>query len=654
MLLMPERRRFFSKDQPYSFRALHPNRALRCFGEVFRRSAFEKVADKPAVLFDLKTDAHEAVDQVEEGGMPERRRFFLKDQPDLFRAVHPNRVLRCFGEVFSRSAFETAAAKATSQLSPAGLLDANNDAHEAADQVYYACQQVERVGAFLSHVWAADRGLKVLALYYYLNIESAVIASVGAWIVTICIMVIINGPFGMNAQPGMLMVFLGVPMLVFVVVLFCGHMVRVPIQTMWLDKLSIHQTRKDLQIKGVTAIPEFVAKSDRMIVLWSDTYFERLWCNAEVASFAAINGAARLDMLPLWFAPWIIVTMTLNVVSIIVSSKLFVWIPHAAKYIASTGIVEQPSLLTFSSLFVGVGCTFTVAYLPLIVPTWYATRTKLDIQSNMLSQCREFAFGRAKCRFESDREVVADMIKYLWKDYEYPIVAFDEFVNERLSNHIENSTGSAKLIPYRCCLLLMLPWLFSSAFNVFGCDGMPREMAAEIELGAGSKLAQQMLTKAATCAISFFGIYPTVYPVRLYLMNVARSKFELYPFARVVTELCAVIVSFTCMGFHEGFAAGLINAASSEFFNGSTRDSCLWMASLVLYLVLLILWNLHLFPTRLDPDDDIFEPGEFLRMPTGFVRQGSMTSLYNQFEELVDYRPRHHASGSSGDAESQS
>eukprot|EP00959_Pyramimonas_sp_CCMP1952_P379613 7951645-Pyramimonas_sp.AAC.1 len=88
--------------------------------------------------------------------------------------------------------------------------------------------------------------------------------------------------------------------------------------------------------------------------------------------------------------------MTLNVVSFIASTKRFVWIPQAAEYIASTGIVEQPSLLMFSSLFVGAGCTFAVAHLPLFVPTWYTTRTKLGMQSNMLSQRREVTFGRAK------------------------------------------------------------------------------------------------------------------------------------------------------------------------------------------------------------------------------------------------------------------
>lgn len=526
----------------------------------------------------------------------EGRRFFIKEQPDLFRAVHPKRVLSCFAEVFSGSVIAAAAITTNSEIQPSDPLNESNAAHAAADQVYYASQQVDRVGAFLSHVWSAARWLKALGLYYYMNIESAAIASIGAWITTICAMVIINGPTGMGAKPGLLKVFLGVPMLVFIAVLFGGHLVRVPVQSLWLDKLCIHQSRKDLQIKGVSAIPEFVAKSDRMIVLWSDTYFERLWCNAEIATFAAINGgAARLDMLPLWLSPWILVTMSVDTISIIISNKLFVWIPQAGEYIASAGIIEEPSLLTFSSLFVGVGCAFTVAYLPLVLPTWHAIRTKLDIQAKMLAQCAEFRFESAKCGIESDRVVVADLIKSLWKETEDPIKAFDKFVNEKLSEHVVESVGSPTTIPYRLCLLLFLPLLFSSASNVFGCDGMPCKMAAEIEFGEGVGPAQQMLTNAAAWAVGFFGVYPTVYPVMLYLMNVARTKFKVSLFARGVTELCAITASYTYMGFHEGFAAGVINAASSEIVNGSTRDICLWTGALVLYIVLLICWNLHLF-----------------------------------------------------------
>merc|ERR1719379_491714 len=113
-------------------------------------------------------------------------------------------------------------------------------------------------------------------------------------------MVIINGPTGMGGQGNLLPFFLGIPMLVFVATFFCGHRVKAPVKTVWLDKLCIHQTRHNLKVKGVSGLPYVVANSNRMIILWSSTYFERLWCNAEVATFAATNssGASNIDVLP--------------------------------------------------------------------------------------------------------------------------------------------------------------------------------------------------------------------------------------------------------------------------------------------------------------------------------------------------------------------
>merc|ERR1740129_1236336 len=102
-------------------------------------------------------------------------------------------------------------------------------------------------------------------------------------------MVIAKGLTGMGGDPVLLLLFVGVPMLVFTLSLFCGHWLRVPVHSLWLDKLCIRQTRTELKMKGVSALPAVVANSDRMVILWSGTYFEHLWCNAEVATFAAIN-----------------------------------------------------------------------------------------------------------------------------------------------------------------------------------------------------------------------------------------------------------------------------------------------------------------------------------------------------------------------------
>ena len=43
----------------------------------------------------------------------------------------------------------------------------------------------------------------------------------------------------------------------------------------------MHQTDLELKHAGVASFAAFVALSERVLVLWSPRYFERLWCMLE-------------------------------------------------------------------------------------------------------------------------------------------------------------------------------------------------------------------------------------------------------------------------------------------------------------------------------------------------------------------------------------
>ena len=51
--------------------------------------------------------------------------------------------------------------------------------------------------------------------------------------------------------------------------------------SLWMDKLCIHQTDMDEKAEQLEALPIFLTRSERMLMLWDDTYFERLWCSLE-------------------------------------------------------------------------------------------------------------------------------------------------------------------------------------------------------------------------------------------------------------------------------------------------------------------------------------------------------------------------------------
>merc|ERR1712032_1466801 len=97
---------------------------------------------------------------------------------------------------------------------------------------------------------------------------------------------------------------------------------------------------------------------------------------------------------------------------------------------------------------------------------------KLDIHDRMLQQCGSYSFSSAKCSVESDRPLIETLVSELWEGSTDPISEFNRFVNQDLAAH----------------------------------------MAAEVELGPGVSVPQQLLTNSTAWIIGILGIYPTTYP----------------------------------------------------------------------------------------------------------------------------------------------
>ena len=67
------------------------------------------------------------------------------------------------------------------------------------------------------------------------------------------------------------------PLLVFLAVYFLGHLWDS--RCFWFDRICVDQQSADLKLQTIQAIPGFVSQSKKMLVLWDNTYFERLWCS---------------------------------------------------------------------------------------------------------------------------------------------------------------------------------------------------------------------------------------------------------------------------------------------------------------------------------------------------------------------------------------
>lgn len=528
----------------------------------------------------------------------------LKSNPALRRAASARAVLAGFGRVFAAHEVKVANAAITDEGLEAAHLarlaegEEEEGRHRVEDEAFYGVPEVEQIGVFISHSWSAPRWQKALAMYYYMNVQLAVVSSVLTWIGLMASMVLLYGPTGLGGEDLLLPLFVGVPMAVFFLAFFCGHHVWTPVADLWLDRLCIHQSRPALKATGIRALPEIVAGSGRMLVLWSDTYFERIWCNAELATFSAVKaGAAEMDFLPLWFVPWLLSSMTLDVVGVFISNRLFVLIPEAGELFAARLPDCASWVISFLAQFTGIGLAFSAGYLCVALPTWHSFCIKLDIHRDMLQQCRSYTLQSAKCSVESDRPIVEELVRDLFLHHRDPVAAFERFMHRGLCAHIEARLGRPQFMPYRICLLVFLPLTFSAAANVWGCDGMPCADAAEAELGKGAPVAQQMATNALAWAVGILGIYPTVCPATLSLLAWRRRRLGGGcggSFLRGLLDVLLVCAGYAYMGFHEGLAAGLINTASAQASLGAARGVP-WCCAVLVYLSLLAWWNVYLF-----------------------------------------------------------
>ena len=234
----------------------------------------------------------------------------------LFRTVPTSSVLHSaaavFAEQLSRGASRSSFAARPGVVATDGDLVSPDEPepHREADRVWDAARPSLTADAFISHVWVASRYLKYLTILHHTN------GTVAIWIMLLSALCAFGVPLARygfditaaNFYLDSLFFFKCVlgPTLAFFAAFFLAHLSGALDQQLWLDKLCIHQTRDGLKKQGVSKINEFVAQSDRMLILWSDTYFERLWCMCELGIFGQLHGVDAIDFRPLWLPPFIL------------------------------------------------------------------------------------------------------------------------------------------------------------------------------------------------------------------------------------------------------------------------------------------------------------------------------------------------------------
>ncbi|CAE7944843.1 unnamed protein product [Symbiodinium sp. KB8] len=198
-------------------------------------------------------------------------------RPELVRSIYACQALDFFG-----SAFRTGSV-------------------QKLDKLHKKSKATGRIDEFWSHSWQKRPYQKVLCLLFLKNgFAASLIGTLAASIVYTFMhngMLLIRLDDRINSRGE----HLGLPFLCTVI----GTLVAVLTLFMWrsrikvfLDVCCIDQVNAKNKQEGILSLCGILSKCKTLLILWDETYIERLWCVFEIAAFAHRSGKPRTAIKP--------------------------------------------------------------------------------------------------------------------------------------------------------------------------------------------------------------------------------------------------------------------------------------------------------------------------------------------------------------------
>ncbi|CAE7483598.1 unnamed protein product [Symbiodinium sp. CCMP2592] len=453
---------------------------------------------------------------------------------------------------------------------------------KAGDTLFDASVETNSVDLFISHSWSAGRWEKFLALCLYLNLEMAVACCMTTYILVLVVMISSYGVAGLGGSRLLLPCFVYLPMAAFFLVFFFGQQLSFGLwsPSIWIDRLCIHQTDLELKSEQIKSVPTFVVRSSRMLILCDGSYFERLWCNLELATFARHGGVEKVDVLPLWLAPWLLFSILLELLSVNLIEVLQLvfpnwsaaWQQHIMVLVAPH-VGENPLMQKFVGWFI-IWMILSVTTLPGSIPSFFSFRMKIRHHQLILDQMADFDVRAAKCSEPSDRDAIEMQLQEIFCNHDLPSLgsdavdegevkvqqhvrhqatanpldSFNAYVRGVLRDIVMMQIGDEIYVPWPLCLTTCLPMILYSSVNVLGCDNGSCEESARLA-GCTSTL-QYILADVVGWSLNIVLAFPLTYPVMLRMLKCVLS-FGDGLVQRCAAFLCCILVyeyTYMCGG----------------------------------------------------------------------------------------------------------
>ena len=217
---------------------------------------------------------------------------------------------------------------------------------------------------FISHSWSAGRWGKTLAVCFHLNggvaAKSALVAAAAG---ALCLAAT-GDVNNLVSSPYLFLLAVDLPLLVFFLSFFFAHVCGCASPTMWIDSLCIPQTNEALKQEAISMLPAFVKCSSEMLILWDNTYCDRLWRCMEMSLYLKKGDLSKLHVVPVWLAPWLLCTMFLDwfCTRLTLPLVFFLW---SGEQEGNQGSVSRCGIL---AAYVQLWSLLLVAYLPALLP----------------------------------------------------------------------------------------------------------------------------------------------------------------------------------------------------------------------------------------------------------------------------------------------